>query len=364
MCFNKQGKFLKKEFKIGGETIESVKSYTYLGMEISNSCALKHAQKALFDKAMRALFKLKGLLHGSGMNPFTSLRLFDQLVKPIALYGSELWGADILCMSNPKKFFESMEKLLCEKLNMSISRFVLGVHKKSQTSAVKGELSRAPLAIDIVANVLKFREYLRGKDKNSLLHEAKVYGDNSSLMNDSRTWLSRCNEMEAMLKSDATNTVSNLSKRKQIKNCLGSHLSYEWLNKIQKEDKMRTYKSFKHHFVPEDYLSLKQECHRKALTRFRISAHTLAIERGRYTTPKTPVEQRICKHCPDKVEDEMHFLMECSKYNEKRKILFDEITKRCNNFIHLDNRGRLIYMLSAGGEIVALVAQFVYENLP
>ena len=364
MCFNKQGKFLKKEFKIGGETLECVKSYTYLGIDISNSCALKHAQKALFDKAMRALFKLKGLLHGSGMNPLTSLKLFDQLVKPIALYGSELWGADILSMLNPTKFFESMEKVLCEKLNMSISRFILGVHKKSQTSAVRGELGRAPLAIDIVANVLKFREYLRGKEKNSLLHEAMVSGNNLSQKNDSRTWLSRCNNMEAMLKSDDANTVSDLSKRKQIKNCLGARLSYEWLNKIQNEDKMRTYTSFKRHFVPEDYLSLKQECHRKALTRFRISAHTLAIERGRYTTPKTPVEQRICRHCPDRVEDEMHFLTECGKFINKREILFGEITKRCHNFTHLNNKERFEYMLSAGGEIVALVAHFVYENLP
>jgi hypothetical protein len=38
------------------------------------------------------------------------------------------------------------------------------------------------------------------------------------------------------------------------------------------------------------------------LARFRISAHKLEIERGRYTIPKTVVENRIC----EAVEDEEH----------------------------------------------------------
>ena len=70
--------------------------YSYLGIEISNVCSFKLAEKTLAKKAMKALFKLKGLLCGSGMNPLTSLKLFDKLVKFIAIYGSELWAVDFL----------------------------------------------------------------------------------------------------------------------------------------------------------------------------------------------------------------------------------------------------------------------------
>ena len=84
---------------------------------------------------MRAPLKLKGLLYEYGMNPLTSLTLFDQLVKPIALYGSEPWGVAPLNTPSLQKFLESMEKPTCEQLNSSLCRFVLGLYKKSQITA-------------------------------------------------------------------------------------------------------------------------------------------------------------------------------------------------------------------------------------
>jgi hypothetical protein len=50
--------------------------------------------------------------------------------------------------------------------------------------------------------------------------------------------------------------------------------------------------------------------HRKALTKLRISAHDLAIERGRYKGQN--LEERICSQCSsDEVEDEIHFVTKC-----------------------------------------------------
>ena len=49
------------------------------------------------------------------------------------------------------------------------------------------------------------------------------------------------------------------------------------------------------------------------LTKLRISAHFLAIETGRYNN--TPKEHRFCKHCPTSVENEYHFILYCSKFD-------------------------------------------------
>jgi hypothetical protein len=76
----------------------------------------------------------------------------------------------------------------------------------------------------------------------------------------------------------------------------------------------RTLKDSLHRY--ETYISdIRNISHRNILTRFRTSNHKLHIETGRYTRPITPVENRICSNCNSKsVEDEIHFLMYCPKF--------------------------------------------------
>ena len=44
------------------------------------------------------------------------------------------------------------------------------------------------------------------------------------------------------------------------------------------------------------------------------SAHSLAIETGRYNKPFTPAEERYCKYCHNQVENEKHFPLYCPLY--------------------------------------------------
>ena len=57
-----------------------------------------------------------------------------------------------------------------------------------------------------------------------------------------------------------------------------------------------------------------------------MTNHHLAIEKGRYTRPITPREQRFCNNCSDKViGDEMHFLPRCPKFVSERGRLFYDL---------------------------------------
>ncbi len=85
------------------------------------------------QKANRALFKLKGILSGTGLKPAIILDLFDKLVNLIPLYGTEIWGIDSLKFKSSEKLIRSLTSPMCEKLNLSICRYTLGVHKKSKT---------------------------------------------------------------------------------------------------------------------------------------------------------------------------------------------------------------------------------------
>ena len=78
-------------------------------------------------------------------------------------------------------------------------------------------------------------------------------------------------------------------------------------------------------FRREPYLSVLYSDQRNLITKFRISAHQLRIETGRYERKKNqagkiPIlerEERVCLYCNlSKVEDESHFLLECSLGND------------------------------------------------
>jgi len=365
MCLSKQGKLNTETFTINGQHLEEVKHYPYLGIEISNTGNFNVAQKSLNEKAQRALFKLKKLLYGSNLKPYVGLKLFDQLIKPICLYGAEIWGPKHLSISdsleNDGSLEHSFEKLLCEKLNISFSKFLLGVHKKSQNSAVRGELGRPPLGISIVTAITKYKLRLEFLDRNTILSEAYELSNCMSL-HQKNCWGPSTKHLTSFLTKHSRLDDTMLCNKKLLKRFLSSNYVLHWKENIKKEAKMRTYTTFKNDFVYESYLNMSNESQRKSLTRFRISAHRLAIERGRYTTPPTPAEKRLCKYCTmQTVEDEYHFLMTCGNYDQLRSDLTSKVLNSCEKFNLLTEQDQFIYMMSAEEQISVYVAEYIND---
>ena len=119
------------------------------------------------------------------------------------------------------------------------------------------------------------------------------------------------------------------SNRKATVNSLQLLYTEHWSRKIMTERKMRTYGTFKSHLQVEDYLHIKESKLGKAMTRLRISAQNLFIERGRYTRPLIPADQRICTICPgSKGEDELHFMTEYPVHSTEREQLY-KISQTC-----------------------------------
>ena len=88
-------------------------------------------------------------------------------------------------------------------------------------------------------------------------------------------------------------------------------------------------------------------------TKFRISAHTLAIETGRNTIPVTPVENRLCRNCElHETEDEFHAVLRCTQNKDKRKEALDAIDILCNNFNILSEEDKLIYLFNSEDNIM------------
>ena len=89
-----------------------------------------------------------------------------------------------------------------------------------------------------------------------------------------------------------------------------------WYFSINNSNRLEMYSRFKHEFAMENYLDfIKEKKYRFALTKFRLSSHDLAIERGRYENIAR--NDRDCIFCNGhSVESEYHFLLACPFYRE------------------------------------------------
>jgi hypothetical protein len=81
-------------------------------------------------------------------------------------------------------------------------------------------------------------------------------------------------------------------------------------------NKLRTNRIIKKNIGHESYLNLRKFEKRKYIAQFRISAHKLKIETGRYNSYNAYItpEQRICTQCDlNAKDDEFHFFIGVSQ---------------------------------------------------
>ena len=117
MIFNKTGRLLRNKF--------NVRSYKYLGLVFTPSGEIKSALDDLKPIALKAYMGMKDKLGICFKSyPTDTAQLFDTLVKPILLYGSDFWGCLSLPENNP---IENLHLMFCKHL---------GVQKHTTTDGV------------------------------------------------------------------------------------------------------------------------------------------------------------------------------------------------------------------------------------
>ena len=107
----------------------------------------------------------------------------------------------------------------------------------------------------------------------------------------------------------------------------------KFFNEICDSSRLQIYKDLKKKFEIEPYTrpyinEVKYYRYRSAITKFRISAHFLPIEKGRWMS--VPRNKRICPLCTgNHVGDEKHYIFHCTNINlvEIREKFRDEIYK-------------------------------------
>ena len=118
IVFNNTGRTTSHKFYINNTPIENCRNYVYLGVTFSISGSFTEAKNNLYRKGLKALFKVKTCFQGHSPKIKTILHIFDHTIKPILLYGSEIWGsfpAQKLLTQGDNYFSKVCRDLIAEK---------------------------------------------------------------------------------------------------------------------------------------------------------------------------------------------------------------------------------------------------------
>lgn len=352
IVFNSNGKTHKNYFKINNESIETVKSYCYLGILVSYTGNLNLSKTNLMEKGRKAWFKIKKTL--SLDNSCSVLeKLFDTLVVPVLLYGSEVWGA--------AKSYKDSEPY--ENLHLKFAKEILGVNWNTSNSACLAELNRKKLQYKIQLNVLKFYNHILNSP-NSLVFEIYENVKDKSIWTSNVRYLLNClgynhlNVDQLCIKSYIKRIEQRLSD--QAMQNMNSSLSNNG-----KLDFFRLMYSPLNRPAYLDTLKLKQD--RSILSKFRLSSHKLAIETGRHTKPETDRSERVCLSCnTGEVEDEYHFFSSCTHYLGLRKLFISKLKdfSIINGTKHYLSKHEIYCILNSNSYIILKITiKFIKECL-
>ena len=342
MVFRKGG-FLGRleKWYYGEERIEVVNKYKYLGYTLTTKLSVDIALAEYAGKAKGRIVSIFRALYRLGtIDLGVFFRLFDSQVKPILLYGAEIWGM------KQRDIIEKVHLFACKKL--------LGVSAKTPNAFIYFELNRYPLIIDARVKVYKYWLKLLALEEYRLPRQA--YNRELRELEKENGWGKLL--QEHLINNGFRNiwedqdwglaqTIWRGFKQREIDNFWqNEHAGME----ESRSRRFTSYLSFKEGHDREGYLGdIRVPKFKRALTRFRFGVNELRANR-RFTNVQA---NRQCPFCVQE-ENEIHFLVQCPAYNELR------VKYLMKYWITLNGVALKDLVSSSNPEITKSVATFIY----
>ena len=317
VTFSKGTNCKQFQFKINNKSVENVKEYKYLGININaKNCSFSPSLLNLSAKASRAIYAITSKLPFRYSPIRTLLKLFDFCISPILTYGSEIWASymDLDC--------KNWDKTPIERCHTQFLKRLLGVNRSTTNAMARSELGRHSLQERVTKRNIKYIRYISSKDENSLVWHALNYeltqaNNRKSILSlfqrHSQVLLQEVPDIENLNSPiDQINAIEEDKLQGYIRDCFNKL----WKTEIASLPKANTFMQFKDSVKFERYLEeIKVRKVRVSMAKLRLSDHCLMIEKGRHCRPPILRGERFCPHCPLIVENEEHFVTECSAHS-------------------------------------------------
>ncbi len=135
MTYQKKNRNLEHKhiFTLNNTTLQHALQYNYLGLVLTPTGNFNLAIKALLVKARRALHAIRTRLFKTDIPIRIWTKIFDSVILPIALYGSEIWG--------PTSNYSHKDWLKhpLEALHVEFCRSILHVHRNTPNNTCRAE---------------------------------------------------------------------------------------------------------------------------------------------------------------------------------------------------------------------------------
>ena len=273
--------------------------------------------------------------------------MFNKMVKPILLYGCEIWG-----MGN----FDVLERI-----QLKFYKYIFNLKKSTPSYMIYGELGAAPLYIDIQTRIISFWcNLIQNSEKNKL--SSIVYKAIYELQSQKEIKSKWIENVKNILCSNgfsgvwySQSFINSTWLQKALKQKLNDIFIQNWNSQVQSTSESNIYKIYKTKFEQSIYISILSTSLCKSFIRFRTRNHRLPIEVGRWSG--IPINQRICSFC-NELGDQIHYLLTCKHFESERKrylkryyyvrpniIKFDQLMK-LKKVAELKNLCRFINVIS------------------
>jgi hypothetical protein len=160
------------------------------------------------------------------------------------------------------------------------------------------------------------------------------------------TWCSEIKQILCEVNLSAHYDTKTAADLKEVEDILFSKYKEEWSNNIKTVSKLRTYIKFKSDYNTEKYLLANlTKVERSHLAQFRCGILPLRVETGRFVGLNQ--NDRLCQICHNnEVEDESHFLLKCSAYQDIRDNLLYRAIATNQIFPTLSDSEKLVYLIN------------------
>jgi len=374
MKFNSNGSSQQptRRLTIGGVEVKWVTTYKYLGIELHNGVPFRQYRKRALASATSAGYRVAAMGMYSGKLPVTiGVQAYKSLVRPLLEFGGEVVSA----VSDWKE---------AEHLQVTMAKRILQCPTRTSSVACRGELGLVSLESRYQQLRLCFYGKIIKSGRGTPLREVFEASMSLSASSDggdervpdvapedgwtiyrpssisNRGLILWCEQIKCDLaqvgmsdywrRPEMMDDITIQQWGAKVRTAIKTKEAQRWWKEVNDRPILRTYITIREPLklslqsyltVPHGGWNDRKLLGRKALTRLRCGSNDLRIDTGRWEG--LPADERLCIVCGEgDVENEQHFLLVCTNYQEERTALWESVERLVNGAARIDADGAIV----------------------